>query len=70
MVGKVSEVVWARMLERIRSYGIQVAEYAQFCHKTVIFCVWMDEGLFGRALGQLGSVKCEDKVCLSWFLLR
>ena len=52
------------------SCGIQVAEYALFCHKTVIFCVWMDERLFGRALGQLGSVKCEDKVCLGWSFLR
>ena len=50
------------------SCGIQVAECALFCHKIVIFCVWMDEGLFGRALGQLGSVKCEDKVCLGWSL--
>ena len=48
--------------------GSQSAAGTLFCRKTMIFCMRRDEGWFGRALGQFGSVKDVCKVCLGWCL--
>ena len=66
LIGRCLNYLWTKRTVEF-GYGLQNAELALFCRKTVIMCTREFERQRGRVSGLLGGMELVYKVCVSLF---